>query len=364
MRCFPGILICLLVATISHAQGLQMSGYVKALAISSRLPTSGTSFLLNLNRGRTEVNLSVHENVHLEAWLDTEIRTGSFLRTNEYQLSRKVPRPRPLDLDWTLLQNTSIEITQQLFRAYATVETGRVQWRIGRQRIAWGMGFAWNPTDLLNPFNPGAIELGERSGIDALYADIALGPLSKAELVVAVPEKWSERRYAVRAGANVAEYDVSLMAGLFGPRKAIGGDFAGYLGDAGLRGELAWIHSADNPAYLRAVLNADYTFRPGIYALTEIYYNGHRSLEPMEVFGQGQWYAAFTLSAPVTPLIGISAYGLVNMTDGSALSGPGVSVSLAQQLELLVAAYLFTGADDTEFGTQRHAAFATLQWYY
>ena len=364
MRLLVIVLGWMLLAAGAQGQTLEVAGYAKSLTISSRQPEEGEAFLLNLNRIRAEAQGSIHRNVRLEAWLDSEILTGSFLRTELYEESRRDTTQRWIDLDWTVARSKSVEVRQRLFRVYATVEAGRTVWTVGRQRIAWGTGFAWNPTDLLNPFNPGAIELAERGGIDAVHTSIALGTLSRVEAVVAATDQSGGVQYAARAGTNWREYDVSLMGGVFDERKAIGVDFAGYIGGAGLRGEWAWVHPDAGVSYLRAVLNTDYTFQPGVYALAEVYYNGLESVAAGEAFGRGQWYAAFTLSAPVAVRMGLSAYGLVNMSDGSALCGPAITVSLAQELELQAAAYLFAGTKDSEFGRQQPAAFAALQWYY
>jgi len=354
----------LLLAAGAQGQTLEVAGYGKNLTISSRLPEDNEAFLLNLSRIRAEAQRSVKRNVRLQVWLDTEILTGSFLQTELYEESRRDTTQRWIDLDWTVARSKSVEVRQRLFRAFATVEAGPTTWTLGHQRIAWGTGFAWNPTDLLNPFNPGAIELAERAGIDAVHTSVALGTLSRVEAVVAATGPSGGVQYAGRAGTNWREYDVSLMAGVFGDRRAIGGDFAGYIGGAGVRGEGAWIDPEAGISYVRAVLNADYTFQPGVHALAEVYFNGLKSVATGEAFGLGRWYAAFTLSATIAPLAGLSAYGLVNVSDGSALCGPAITVSLTQELELQAAAYLFAGTRHSEFGHRRHAVFAALQWYY
>ena len=300
----------------------------------------------------------------MEAWLDTEFWAGSLLRTDEYKLARDSAETRPLNLDWTLARNESVELRQRLFRAFVTLGWSRARVTLGRQRMAWGTGYAWNPTDLLNPFNPGAIELGERAGVDALHGTLSLGPTSQVEVVIAAPERFGDPSYAARAGTNVREYDVSLMAGHFGDRYAIGGDFAGYLGGGGLRGETALVHPSNDEPYVRAILNADYTFARGIYSLVEVYFNGKGGLAAGEAFGSERWYAAGSLASPLSPLVAVSVYGLINLSDGSALCGPAVTTSLTQGLELTANVYFFAGRSDTEFGIQRHAVFASLQWYY
>ena len=346
------------------AQSTSLQGYAKSLGIRSALPGTGTPITFSLNRLRTQVRQRLGHQAVAEVWLDTELWLGSLLRTDEYKLARDSAGTRPVKLDWTVTSSESVEIRQRLFRAFVTLGSGRAQATMGRQRIAWGTGFAWNPTDLLNPFNPGAIELGERDGVDALHGTLSLGPTSHAEVVIAAPERFKELSYAARAGTNMRKYDVTLMAGRFGTRHAIGGDFAGYLGGAGLRGEAAWVRVSDQESYLRAVVNADYTFSRGVYSLIEVYYNGKGGLAVGEAFGSKRWYGAVSLVSALSPLVGASVYGLANLSDGSVLCGPAVTVSLSQALELAASVYLFVGRGDTEFGIQRHAAFVALQWYY
>ena len=364
MRQTLALLAWMLVAATGQAQTVSMAGYAKSLGISSRLPSDGEAFVLNINRFRAESKLSLTQRVRLEAWLDSEVLTGSFLRTAQFEASQRTDTSKGIDWDWTIVRSQSLVVRQRLFRAFTIIDAGRIVWTIGRQRIVWGTGFAWNPTDLLNPFDPGAIELSERGGIDAIHGSIALGPLSRLEIVAAASDRSGDYQYAVRTGANLRQYDVNIVGGFFGRRKALGGDFAGYVGGAGIRGELAWVSPDAGPDYVRAVLNADYTIQPGIYVLSEVYYNGRQSAGLGEAFGTGPWYGAFTAAAPVTPLLGITAYGLVNLSDGSALCGPAITLSLAQALELQAAAYVFAGRSSSEFGRQPHAVFAALQWYY
>ena len=351
-----------------------MHGYAKNLAVRLSSPQSGQTYLLNVFRFRSRGTLDIGARLHAEAWLDSEVLVGSYLGSPEYVLAREVSRPAPVSLGWTLTSGTEVEARQRLFRAFVTWHTDWGAFTAGRQRIAWGSGFAWNPTDVLNPFNPGAIELGERAGVDAAHLNINLGPLSRLELVAAHTHVGRPGSYAARWGANVQTYDVSLMAGRFGRSWSMGGDFAGYLRGAGVRGEAAYTHREGAPGYSRAVVNADYTFSAGVYGLVELYFNGrgqaHKSrydfqdLLTGETFNLARWYAAASASAAVTPLLGAGLYQLANLVDGSLLVGPSLTYSLAQSLEIAAAAYFFVGPLDTEFGRQRHLYFGALQWYF
>ena len=369
------VLAFMQILSVSAQQtSLELQGYAKQLGIRFTSPLSGHAYWLNVSRLRTQGVLDLGAHVHIEAWLDTEVLTGSYLRSPDYAQAQVAPGPQPFRLDWTLHSGSGYEVRQRLFRAFVQVRSGRATTSMGRQRIAWGSGFAWNPTDILNPFNPGAIELGERAGVDAAHLAVPLGPLSRLELVAAHTATGEPGSFAARAGTNVRSYDLALMAGRFRRDWVIGGDFAGYVRGAGVRGEWAYSrrHAAKN--HVRAVLNADYTFQRGIYALGELYFNGRGSarkarydyddLRSGHTFSLARWYAAVSAGASVTPLIAVGLYQLLNLTDGSLLIGPSITYSLSQSVEAAAATYVFAGASDSEFGAQRHVYFATVQWYF
>ncbi len=346
-----------------------MHGYVKNLGIRSASMVTGEPFFLNLGRHRAAARLHAGPRFVAEAWLDTEVLFGSFLETDEFALSKEFNPPQRFDLNWPVASSESIEIHQQLFRALATVYFGQSHVTVGRQRVAWGTGFAWNPTDIINPFNPGAIELGERSGADAAYASLQLNATSRIELVGALADQ--SNVYAARASTNYRSYDVSVMGAAIGSSWVAGADFAGYLGGAGLRGEAAYSSSSRT---VRTVVNADYSFAAGFYGLAEWYFNGEGkgdkrdyaaiSSGPVRTFSLARHYVAVSVSASLSPLLGGALYGLANLNDGSVLAGPSLGYSLARNLEFAASTYFFLGGSGTEYGDSHHVVFASLQWYY
>ncbi len=368
------ILLILLSVPVSAQPAFELHGYVKNLGIRSSSILTNETFGLDISRFRAKGLVNAGDWLHAEVWLDTELLLGSFLDTPEFELGEAIERTTFFDLDWIVTDQRDYQIRQQLFRAFATVYVGQTQFTVGRQRIAWGTGFAWNPTDILNPFNPGAIELGEKAGVDAAYVNVPLGAFSRIEGVVAPGRRQGQSSVAARAGTNWREYDVSVMGGYFRDDWVAGGDFAGYLGNAGFRGEAAYTWSDDGRNYLRAILNADYNFAGGYYVLVELYYNGQGSrdkddydvttLLTSETFNLARDYAAASVAKSITPLLAGALYSLVNLDDQSALVGPALTYSLAENLELAASTYFFLGASDTEFGAQEHVFFASLQWYF
>lgn len=350
------------------------NGYVKNLGIQSSSFLTSSPYFLNLSRVRTVGRVNISEIIHTELWLDTELLAGSFLSSADFLVGNSIERPTLLDLDWTLTSDSNHQFRQSLFRANISLYLDNLQITAGRQRIAWGTGFVWNPTDILNPVNPTTIERDEEGGVDALYAVVPLGALSQIEAVWAAGRSARSSSYAARASFNVGDYDIGFMGGYFRESWVLGGDLAGYLGDAGLRGEWAVRAPETGPAQLRATLNADYNFASGLYAVAEFHYNspGNRSFSDYNVndlldgtvFNLAEVYGALILSKSLTPLIGANIYTLLNMNDGSGLAGPAVSWAVFQNVELALSTYIFYGRTASEFGAFNNAYFGSLQVYF
>ena len=83
-----------------------------------------------------------------------------------------------------------------------------------------------------------------------------------------------------------------------------------------------------------------------------------------ETFNLAKDYAAASVAKSITPLLAGTLYSLVNLDDQSALVGPALTYSLAENLELAASTYFFVSASDTEFGAQEHVIFASLQFYF
>jgi hypothetical protein len=358
---------------------IELRGYARDLAVGSRSVITGDPYFLNVTRLRLQGLASVGPALRGEVWLDTEALAGSFLGTPEYALREMFVRPTWLDLEWTIAERDRFVVQQRLFRAFVTADLGPVEVTAGRQRVAWGTGFVWNPTDLLNPTSPTAIERAEKEGVDAVYTSVQLGALSRLEAAVA-PGRTDQRAAAGRISTNVHEYDLALMGGRFREAWVVGGDFAGYIGDAGFRGEAAYtrpdgLDGLNRPAFFRGVVNADYRFPGDLYAFIELYHNGAGTRDkaryveaiarPQDLlFGLGMEYGALMLTRPLSPLVATSIYALANLNDASGLVGPTVSWSAMQNLEVSASAYAFLGAADTEFGMQKSAVFGAVTWYF
>lgn len=360
-------------AAIGQPLDVQFDGYLKDLATRGSSVLGNDTFFLNTFRSRNQLAAGIGQHFSTEVWLDTEVLAGSFLESEEFRAGQNLAFDEFADLDWTIKSSDDYQIRQSLFRLTASASYGTVRAVVGRQRIAWGTGFVWTPTDVLNPVSPVAIERDEKAGVDAAYVEYALGPMTRVEAAFA-PSRDAERTsVAGRFSSHAGEFDVSAMGGRIRDAWIFGGDYAGYLGNAGFRGEAAFT-SGMGRNFVRAVVNADYNFPGDYYTFVELHYNGSGATDPDEydysqlLNGQtlnlGKYYAAASVSKSFTPLVAGSFYGILNANDGSGLAGPAVIWSARENLELSASAYVFFGASDTEYGRAGNVYFVIAQYFF
>ncbi|OGS35822.1 MAG: hypothetical protein A2506_13755, partial [Elusimicrobia bacterium RIFOXYD12_FULL_66_9] len=254
-------LLLLLLAAPAAAAELKTSGYLKDVWQYSASALDGRPYYLNLSRARLTLDASAAAfRGHVE--YDHQLAYGSFFRTTEFKVYGYSP-PKPwLDMEQTVSTGTLNGWGHGAYRAWVGLEGESGVLRAGRQRIAWGTGKIWNPTDVLNPYQPTSVERDERRGVDALYGRLGVGSLGQAELAWAGGDRWVEQALLARARANLRDWDVSLLGGKVAGSTAslvLGGDFAGTLSDGTLHGEWAYFRPEWRTPYWKAGLGYDYT---------------------------------------------------------------------------------------------------------
>lgn len=357
-----GFLLCalaLLSAQVPAQAETKLSGYVKNMLL------------------RNDDTLITGNRLRLKYLIDfSEVVKGEFQYTNQFSFGQFPENTTPLnrqnfvDSDRVLLRAQGLDWTQSLYRAFVSFKIENLDLVVGRQRIAWGTGRFWNPTDLLNPFDPTSIEGSERSGVDALNIKVNTDRLSYLSLVAAMGSDLSQTSLATRYHTTIGPNDISLMTGRFRNNLVIGGDFSGSYKGAGLRLESSYTLSPYKN-YWKVVLSADYQF-PKVYALAEYYYNGQgENLKSKYAYSEllsgnltslGQNYLGCSLSYPMSLLLSFSGQLLINLDDGSFFLAPVLSYSVSENTDWAVGLSWYQGVSDTEFGRYSPLLFSQLQW--
>jgi len=363
---------------------LEAAGYLKELWQGSHSALDGRAYFLNIDRARLTVDAQASVfKAHLD--YDQEVLAGSYFRTSEYRLFGLAEPGSWLDLEQTIADSATSLWRQRLYRGWAGLETGATALRFGRQRVAWGTGKLWNPTDVLNPTRPTAVEREERGGVDALTLRQGAGELSQAELAYAPQSRWPDSALLARLKSNWEGTDVSVMGGKVAGSTAswmMGGDFARGLWDGALHGEWSYSAAEGPRPYWRADLGYEYSFgsEPALRwlkdaaLLVEVYRNGRGTVRRGDyqrgLLATGREvslakdYAGATFSKDLHPLLKAEAVLIVNLDDGSQFFAPDLQWNALPDLTLTLGWQRFGAAKSTEFGFLANLLYFQAQYFF
>lgn len=190
---------------------------------------------------------------------------------------RDIAPRQAVDLRWHPVAENKLHFTHAIDRLYLRQNVSWGTFILGRQRIQWGTGRIWNPTDLFHPLNPAAYDKIEKDGADAFTAKFHLGDFTDVQFVYNFRPAMDSANVGARFRTNVEEFDLSAMAGYFDRRSVLGADMAGNAFGAGVRAEVLWMDESREGRgndFVRYILGMDYQISAELYVLMEYFRNG------------------------------------------------------------------------------------------
>jgi hypothetical protein len=277
-----------------------------------------------------------------------------------------------------ITERSDAALLHRLDRFWVGYTSEKAVVRFGRQALSWGNGLAYAPMDLVNPFDPSAIDTEYKAGDDMLYLqylqdngnDVQAAYVVRRSLPSGDVDE-DESTFAVKyhGFAGVAEYDV-LVAQSYGDA-VLGIGFSREVGGA-VWGTDVVVTDTDQDTYVQAVTNLLYSWiwaGKNMSGGIEYFFNGfgqHDSrYDPLslianpdlllrlsrgELFTAGRHYVAANVLVELTPLWTVTPTLLMNAEDPSALFQLVTNYSLSDEMVLLGSINLPLGANGTEFG--------------
>lgn len=375
---FRGKILSLFYAVVLCATpvlAVELSGQYTNLLFQTQ-DTFGNSRTTDLNRLRLQVEGESETGpgmMRFHLVYDHELLWGAMLADPVVNAGLNRPDATWLDGSMTLTQSRHTNWRHALYRGWISYDVADVSLKVGRQRVAWGSGRIWNPTDRFNPVQPTALELDQKLGVDAAalqwnyshsaYVLAVASPASVANAAV--------RKLALRWQDTWGDFDLSMMVGRIADESILGMDVTGNLRDAGIRVE--WMQ-AKNPregAYGQIVAGLDYTwnnswFPNGLYTAIEYFYNGAAGLVVSQdrISGLSNHLLGAQLAYDLTPLWRAEILFISDMQKSGSFTMPSITWSVAEDLEVQCFTQLPQGNAGSEFARLEALYAVRADWYF
>ncbi|MDZ7624604.1 MAG: hypothetical protein U5J96_09200 [Ignavibacteriaceae bacterium] len=387
------IIILLFTAKISFAQlsPFEYNGYAKYLFSTSKIPRVDDR--LNDNLIHLRLNSKWYATDFLTAALEIRFRAfygESVEKIPSYKQLIQTPHDF-MELDAILWDSDKSLGYIEADRFWINYHSGNLDATVGRQRIAWGTCWVWNPTDLFNPQNVLNFDYEELPATDAVRAQYYTGAVTKIDVSYKPAKDPNNQILAGLWSLNEWDYDINLIAGMRFKRWLTGLSWAGDILDAGFRGEVLVTQAPDKPdtnsiyqqigesslsswdtPIVSVALSGDYTFPNTFYIHTEILYNNNGKTSNTLLFQEealslgmlsaARWSLYQEFSYDITPLLRGTLYGIFNPDDNSFVVVPSINYSVITNLDLYLISLFFEGDTLTQYGEYGTAFYARIKF--
>jgi hypothetical protein len=331
--------ICLTISLISPARAFETGGYYENDAIGLAKRTSGIVFG-DMNRLRIKFDQKAGDNIalHLEPHYNLFIK------------SENIPLGGVSDMDKLVWDRVFLKYYSPL--ANLTV---------GKQRIAWGSGTIWNPTDVFNPFVMSfAVKEEETINVEAVRVEAPIGNAAGIDGYLLTGKTWNETKKGIRAKTTIGLFDAALSYVDTGTNGfQVGFDCSGDIMQAGVRNEIVLRSPAGSNAYIQSVWGMDYTLDNGVGLSAEYFFNGlgkknkdsydWAGLAAGNISQLGMDYLFLSANKIIDEITNIRCSLISNLDDLSYIIYPQYSRNVSQNVDLSLEGMWVGGQEGSEY---------------
>lgn len=325
------------------------------------VPVQGERELYNYNR------LRLTQHVRADNWFataigDIENHLGQdYIHAPMHKVSSELRSDTPFSTQSGTAYYGEGELYAQIYRLYGGYSDARHRISAGLQKLSFGVGRIWNPTDLFNPKNPLALEPDEVYGAFSMAYTYSPSDFSQISAVVAQRAD-SSFKYAGRVKGYTEYADMALSCVSADDMEMVGYEIEGELAGSGigLRSEGGWLDDKLlGRRYFQGIIGIDYGFENSLILVGEWLHTNHTFKEEISLalpsgsrqnLVRSHDYAAISAGYQIDPLLHGSFAGIVNVEDRSYYLSPSLRYSLKDDMLLSVGAMMHGGERGSEFG--------------
>jgi len=367
-------LFCLLSIALlwtTPVSAIELSGQYSNLLFQTR-DSLNQYRTTDLNRLRLQLD-SEQEHWRVHVVYDHELLWGGLVVDPAIRANLQRPDATWIDASAVLSQGMHRDWQHKLYRGWVEYDANDFSVKVGRQRIAWGSGRIWNPTDRFNPVQPTALELDQKLGVDAALVQWNYSNTGYL-VIVGAPARTpyqTSRKSALRWQDTWGAYDVSMLLGRIGEESVLGFDVTGNLADAGVRMEWMQAKHAQQGNTGQVVLGLDYTwnnawFSNGLYAAIEYFYNGAAGLPPRldRLNGLSKHLLGMQLGYDLTALWRAELLFIADLQYNGWFAVPALTWSVLENIDLQAFAQLPRSDVGGEFAHVKSLYAVRVDWYF
>lgn len=378
------ILICLFlpVALLTHAQDsttlpkkLSVYGYITSLETLTFDKNFKDLISGNLLHNRINIKWAPAPSFKVVAEFRNRVFWGEEAKATPGFASLLRNENELLDLQKAWINNKSLVLHTNTERLYVDYQVNEMNVRIGRQRINWGVTTTWNPNDIFNTYNFLDFDYEERPGIDGGKLKYIFSNTFNTELAYANTGKRDGDVAALKYTLYKWNYDMQLITGWYKAHPTVGAGWAGYIKDAGFKGEIQYFFAKkDSAGHLNISLEGDYMYKKGWYVNLGLLFNKNGMYKPPD-FGNSlnlklspespmptKWNIILTTAKEFTPLLSATMSVIYAPGTNLLIVFPKLQYNMAANLDVsLIWQSFFAGAHN-RFEALDHRCYLRIKW--
>lgn len=342
---------------------VELGGYLKELGQVSVSNDFVTARYDNIIHHRIESDWTLSDHFGFQADMRTRLLSGYTIHNTPGIKRRYEQDDNYFDLSWVWFKSDYSLMHSNIDRLHLSYINGPWEVHAGRQRINWGRTYVWNPNDLFNNYAFLDFDYEERPGVDALSTQYNWSYASSVELGYRIADRWDQSVLAGMVRTSWGSYDIQFTGGHYLDKLTLGAGWAGYLGDAGFKGEISYFHPENNffeqTGHFTATTGLDYMLSNGVYLQGELLYNGgynpagnplNTLVQPPSADNLFIAKSGYFLngSYQIHPLVS-GNLGFMGSFDRSLfIAIPQITVSVTENIDLLLLSQLLKGSVFTQ----------------
>jgi len=327
-----------------------LNGYVSLMQSAMFDSLSGAFINDNLIHNRINLKRYINNHITLSGEFRNRLFTGDMVRSGRSFAETTGSDNGWVDLSWNILNEQSFFLNTTIDRLWIDLNYGKVQARIGRQRINWGQALIWNPNDIFNAYSFFDFDYIERPGSDAVR--LQFYPDFSSTIEIAVKADYEDDITAAALYRfNKFGYDIQVMAGYVNSEDFVtGAGWSGAMGSVSFRGEVSWFQPAGNNSDSDTdgtglfTMGLDKVFKNSSNAQIQVMFcnkpfdiNGFSALYSANLSTKDLAFSRFTAfgqySYPVTPLLNLSLSAMWFPDLRGYFAGPAIEYSMAENVD-------------------------------